>query len=385
MRVVHILPGIAKEASGPSCSVPRLCGAIQSRGIDVTLAVLDWDEGVSSNGLVIRFRIGTGPRRLGRSPRLYRWLKNEVQRGRADVLHNHGMWQMNSVYPGWVAKRTSAKLVVSPRGAFSDWAMRYGSSFKKQFWKYIQRSSIESASCFHATAETEYHQIRKLGFRQPVAVIANGVEVPDHKEKKHCNDCATVLFLGRIHRVKGVEILLHAWARVMELNPKWRLVIAGTDEGYGFDEKGFLEEMKRLAAQLTLKRVEFRGAAYGEEKDKLYQEADVFVLASHSENFGMTVAEALAAGTPAIVSKGAPWSELETHEAGWWIDNNVDALAIALTNAMNLRPEDLQRRGRNGRDWMVREFSWDTVGERMHRTYQYLLGKETVPSWIRLD
>jgi glycosyltransferase involved in cell wall biosynthesis len=293
------------------------------------------------------------------------------------------MWQMNAVYPGWAARSGKTKLVVSPGGAFSTWAMNYGSRVKRIFWPLLQRPALVRASCFHATAEAEYEDIRRLGFQQPVAIVRHGIDVPVF-EKRPPRDFRTLLFLGRFHPVKGIDVLLNAWAGVMDCFPDWQLLVVGTDMGYR-KQGGYLEKMKALAAKLKLKRVNFADPLYGEAKLSAYREADLFVLPSHSESFGMTVAEALAAGTPAIVTKGAPWHGLETHRSGWWIDIGVDALVACLKEAMAQSPDELARRGINGREWMIREFLWQTVGSKMDQTYHWLIAGGEIPSWVRMD
>lgn len=383
MRVIHVVPAITEEASGPSYSVVRLCQSLNEAGEDVTLATMDWSPLPSMPAFMKVFPMGIGPRRLGRSPALCRWLMGETAVGKVDVVHSHGMWQMNAVYPGWAAKSGKTKLVVSPRGTFSIWAMNHGSRFKRIVWPWLQRPALLQASCFHATAYHEYEDIRRLGFKQPVAVISNGIDVPVFVQETP-RDFRTLLFLGRLHPVKGIDILLNAWAAVMDSFPDWRLLIVGTDRGYG-EQGGYLEQMKALAATLKLERLEFAGSLYGEAKLLAYREAGLFVLPTRSENFGMTVAEALAAGTPAIVTKGAPWRGLETHRSGWWIDIGVDALVAAFKAALAESPAELAQRGVNGREWMIREFSWHNLGQKMNQTYQWLIGGGEPPSWVRMN
>jgi len=383
MRVIHVVPGITEEASGPSYSVVRLCQSLIKVGEDVTLATIDWSPLSSMPWFIKVFPLGVGPRRLGCSPKMSRWLVGETTAGTVHVVHSHGMWQMNAVYPGWAVKGGKAKLVVSPRGAFSTWAMSHGSWFKGIFWPLLQYPALVQASCFHAAAEAEYEDIRQLGFQQPVAIIPNGIDVPEFVQKVP-RDFRTILFLGRLHPVKGVDVLLNAWAAVKDRFPDWRLLIVGTDAGYG-EQGGYLEHMRTLAAKLKLKRVEFVEPLYGEAKWSTYREADLFVLPTHSENFGMTVAEALAAGTPAIVTKGAPWQELEMHRSGWWIEIGVDALVACLKEAMAESSDELALRGLNGREWMIRDFSWQTIGNKMDQTYRWLIDGGESPPWVRMD
>lgn len=383
MRVIHVVPAISEEASGPSYSVVRLCESLIEAGENLTLAALDWAPIPSKPKFLKVFPFGFGPRRLGRSPMMFSWLRRVMTDGRVDIVHNHGMWQMSAVYPAWAASGHKAKLVSSPRGTFSPWAMRHGSWMKKIFWPLIQRPALISTSCFHATAESEYRDIRRLGFKQPVAIIPNGIDVPEIAEKK-ISQMRTLLFLGRFDPKKGIDILLKAWATVMDRFPDWQLVIVGSDTGYG-RRPGYLRQMRELAEVCKLKRLEFRDPVYGSEKLAVYQGADLFVLPTHSENFGMTVAEALAAGTPAIVTKGAPWQDLPTNEAGWWIECGVESLVACLTEAMAHSPKDLSLKGGNGRNWMLREFSWKIIGSRMDQTYHWLTAGGQVPSWVRVN
>jgi glycosyltransferase involved in cell wall biosynthesis len=184
MRVIQVVPAIAEEASGPSYSVVRLCESLIDQGQEVTLAALDWAPMPSPQPFLKTFPLGWGPRRLGRSPTMRRWLEEQVRSNSVDLLHNHGMWMMNAVYPGRAARNGNINLVVSPRGAFSAWAMQYGSIMKNSFWSFLQRPALENAACFHATAVSEYEDIRRMGFRQPVAIIPNGIDIPDLPPKK---------------------------------------------------------------------------------------------------------------------------------------------------------------------------------------------------------
>lgn len=384
MRLIHIVPALSEEASGPTYVVTRLCESLAAKRHSLELAALDWAPLSNAPSFLKTFPLGMGSGRLGRSPSMYRWLAKRCAAGEVDVLHNHGMWQMNAVYPAWAARRGKVELVHSPHGTFSEWAMRHGSKLKKIFWTLLQHPALRRATCFHATAESEYHDIRRLGFRQPVAIIPSGIDLPELPSKTP-SERRTLLFLGRIHAVKGLDMLLSAWHAVQEDFPNWHLVIAGSDDGY-HGTSGYLEEIMTQVQRLGLKRVEFPGALFGEEKMRAYRDADLFVLPSYSENFGVTVAEALSMGTPAIVSKGAPWSGLDEKSAGWWVDIGVDSLIVCLKGALSRPPSDLAAMGERGRRWMQDDFSWDGIGTRMAGTYRWLRDKSLpVPEWVRLD
>jgi glycosyltransferase involved in cell wall biosynthesis len=378
MRVVHVVSAISEEAAGTSYAVVRLCDSLVTEGQDVRLGVLDWTPMASAPRFVKTFPLGLGPRRLGRSPWMARWVAEQARSRSVDIIHNHGLWMMPNVYPGLVARQHNLPLVVSPHGMLSERAMQNGSLVKRLFWPLVQKPALAATSCFHATAESEYEDIRRLGFRQPVAVIPNGIDIPGDVTKQS-GDLRTLLFLGRVHPSKGLDMLLPAWKAVQDRFPDWRLSIAGPDND------GHSAQMQDLAQRLQLKRIEFVGAVRGKAKWDTYRNADLFVLPTYSENFGMTVAEALASSVPAIVSKGAPWQGLEKHQAGWWTDVGVEPLVACLNDALSRPPHQLEAMGQRGRAWMQAEFSWRQVGYMMAKTYDWILSGGEKPGWVIED
>jgi len=380
--VVHIVPSISNEASGLSPAVVRLCESLSDEGRSITLATVDYGPTVSRAPFLEIFPLGLGPRRLGRSPAMSKSIQAWASSKKIEILHNHSLWMMPNVYPGKIAQVHNIPLVVSPHGTLSEWAMASGSKIKKIFWPLLQKPVLDSTTCFHATALSEYHDIRRLGFKQPVAIIPNGIDIPsgkNHKISPDPSEYRTLLFLGRIHPTKGVDILLKTWSVISPQFPNWLLQIVGPDNG------GYLPKMQSLASQLGLERFEFSGPLMGDEKLRAYQEADLFVLPTHSENFGLTVAEALAVGTPAIVTKGAPWEGLETRSAGWWIDLGTDSLVACLEDALSRSEEDLRTMGENGREWMIEEFSWNEIARKVDHTYSWILGEGSRPDWVIED
>ena len=380
-KIIHTVPAITEESSGPSYSVTRLCESLIKEGEDVVLAALDWQEIQSAPKYLKTFPLSFGSRRLGSSKLMKQWFYDQVHSHDLRVIHSHGMWQMNSLYPGWAAKKAGVNFVVSPRGAFSEWSMAHGSKLKKVFWPFLQKPVLESTTCFHATAESEYEDIRRLGFKQPVAIIPNGIDIPKPNLETQSGKL-TLLFLGRLHPKKGLDILLSSWQIIQDRYPDWRLVIVGSDVDY-YGASGYLNKLQNDVQKLGLERITFLGELHGLDKLRAYQEADVFVLPTYSENFGMTVTEALSAGTPAIVSTGAPWERLNAKKAGWSIDIGLEPLVDCLQYVLSKPREELLQIGTNGRNWMRQEFSWELVGKRMKNTYDWLYKRSSsVPSWV---
>ena len=355
-------------------------------GADAVVATPDADPDRPPPAFLRQFAPGRGPLLLGSSPALRRWLNARARPGRAAILHAHGLWRMSVVYPAWAARKGDATLIVSPRGSLSAWAMRHHSASKLLFWAALQRPALKRAACFHATAEQEYEDVRRLGFRQPVAVIPNAIDLPSlAPAPKPRGEARTLLFLARLHPVKGADALIDAWRLVQDRFPAWRLAIVGNDiDGRG--SSGYADMLRRRAAERGAERVRFAGELRGAAKWDAYRGADLYVLPSHSESFGVTVAEALAAGTPVITTRATPWSTLATQDAGWCIETGSETLAATLRDALARDPAELAEMGLRGRRWMAADYSWPEMGRRMVVTCEWLRGhRPEKPEWVRTD
>jgi glycosyltransferase involved in cell wall biosynthesis len=307
-----------------------------------------------------------------------RWLGEQAAEGRVDVFHSHALWVMPCVYPARVARASGVPLVVSPRGSLAPAAMRFSAFRKAVFWRLEQGPALHAAQLLHATAESELADIRAAGFRQPVAVIPNGVDIPPARSPELRKGPRVLLYLGRIHPIKGLDSLLRAWQAVASRHRDWELRIVGPGE------PAHVAEVRRLAQELRVERVRFAEPTYGPQRLAAYRSAELYVLPTRSENFGMTVAEALAAGTPAIVTRGAPWPGLNEHDAGWWIEHGVEALVATLDVALACDQTRLAGMGENGRRWVADSLGWARIGGMMQSTYLWILGRGSRPEYVHV-
>jgi glycosyltransferase involved in cell wall biosynthesis len=387
-HAIHVVAGLEAADGGPSYSIPRLCQALAAAGTRTTLlSVAGAGEGsretAQDNYSDRRFPwdYANAPilRELRCSSGLGRALREAAAAG--DIVHNHGLWLMPNVQSGRAAVRAGKPFVVSPRGMLAPAALVFSRLKKRAFWRLLQAPVVRRAVCLHATSEAEYREIRAFGLRNPVAVIPNGIDLPEQPATRGSGDDREriVLSLGRIHPKKGLDRLLHAWARLEPVHPSWRLRIVGPSEDR------YADALRALALSLGLARASVEGPLYAGAKQAAYAAADLFVLPSLNENFGLTVAEALSAGIPVVASKGTPWSGLDAERCGWWVEDSTDALAAALTRAMAMPCEVLQAMGRRGQAWMAREFSWNRVARDMTHVYGWLARGGPRPDAVRLD
>lgn len=378
LRTDHIIPYCGRQTAAGTCySAPALCSVLSDLGMKVVLHTLAPAPHFPDRIAVRTYTSAPLLSKLGLSPAMKHGLRAAARD--AAVIHNHGLWMMPNIYAGAAIKRTSCLLMTSPRGMMDPWAWRHHALRKRVVLALGQSAALRATACFHATAPMEAEAIRELGFRAPVAVVHNGVAVPQMDAPEPRDEAGrTLLFLSRIHPKKGIDILLPAWRNVQDRFPDWNLCIVGPDCD------GHLLEMKKLAASLGIRRVAFTGRVPENEKSEYYRRAELYVLPTHADNWAVTVADALAHGIPAIVSRMAPWPGLEKHQCGWWIDNTVDSLTQCLRTALGISPGGLAERGRRGREWVLREFSWAAAGEMMAATYRWMLHGGAAPKWVLL-
>jgi len=386
LDVLHTVASTRADHGGPSRSVPLLCEALAGTGLAVRLvtaapAGASADEAPllpdgSVDTRLVRERGGLS--RALRAPLgFYRALREEKASNTPALLHDHGVWLPSNIAAAVAARRWGVPLVVSTRGMLTPWALRHHRWKKRLAWVAYQKWVLRRAALFHVTSQEEVDALRDLGLDQPAAVIPNGVPLPERPAPEASEETPRrALFLSRLHPKKGLPMLLEAWAAV---GPEgWCLELVGPSED------GHRGELEAQARRLGLEdQVRFVGPVSDDEKWDVYRRADLFVLPTHSENFGIVVAEALAAGVPALTTTGAPWGDLEAHDCGWWVDPDVDAIADALADAVARGPEARAAMGRRGRRLVEARYSWEGVAAQMRDAYQWVVEGGAPPDCVR--
>ena len=332
MKILHIIASLDKTAGGPSRSVPQTCEQLQNLGCSIEIITQSSPSPVdiANKGFKVRFMSILELLIFG-----MRLKKTDY-----DIIHLQHVWDPYIHIMAWFARSKGIPYIITPRGMLEPWIMQRNPLKKKlAMWLY-QHKDIAKATCLHATCNMERDNIRSLGFENPIAVIPNGLDLSNgHVSVSDCNN-KRIVFLSRIHPKKGIELLLEAW---QQIESDWQLDIAGDgDETY-------IQSIKELIISKNIKNVQVVGAKYGNEKWTFLQSADLFVLPTYSENFGIVVAEALYTGLPVITTTGTPWEELNSEGCGWWIELNAENLANTLKIALALDKESLCAMGLKGR------------------------------------
>ena len=348
MRILHVITSLRK-AAGTSVFCGEVCNRFSAIGHGVTLAVCAPDE-QDCYSLDPKVEFASIASVMGLKTREF------------DLVHIHAIWSPILHKVSKWAHGINVPIVWSPHGMLTPWAMKNKKWKKLLGWMLYQKRDLEKAAMIHVTASSEEEDIRRLGLSNKCLIAPLGVEVGNgaRHDERHTGK-KTLLFVSRVQRKKGLLNLVKAWASLSSRERAgWLVRIVGPDqEGHTVEVKS---ECERLGVADDWV---FVGPRYGENLRGEYSNADVFVLPTHSENFGSVVIEALSHGVPVITTKGAPWSELEDRHCGWWIDIGVEPLTEALKAAMSL--DDVQRRemGARGRALVEEKYTWDAVVKAM--------------------
>jgi glycosyltransferase involved in cell wall biosynthesis len=384
VNVLFTIGGLHPASGGPSRSVPALCDALAVADVQVELVSHHYGAGrgapLKPHGSDIRTTFvdcsGRLAQRLQWTPRFTTVLRERCRDFLPDILHDTGVWLSTNHAAAAIAKEQDIPRVISPRGMLTAWSLRHKSWKKNLAWKFYQQRDLATANLLHATSAAEAEDFRALGFTQPFAIIPNGVELPPLNPAPHpATAKRTALFLSRIHPKKGLLDLVAAWA---QLKPDgWRVVIAGGDDENHRAEVEAAVRASGLDADFT-----FVGEVDSNSRWELYRAADLFILPSHSENFGIVIAEALTCGVPVITTRATPWAGIPAHQCGWWVDTGMEALVAALHEAVALSDEDRRAMGARGRAWVEKDFSWNNVGAQMKSVYHWLLHAGAKPDCV---
>ncbi len=385
ISVVHTVASLNGMYGGVSRMVPQLADALCEQGCKVSVVTVTDPAGSGAAvrperaGVLSARSLTIAQRRLWSSefPDL---ITVGFTPGLPRLLHDNGLWGYTNYAAARYARRHRTPLVISPHGMLEPWALGDKRLRKRVGFAVFQRKALETAALLMVTAESEFESVRRAGFTQPVAVVPIGVPMPQGRSPHSVHaQIRNLLFLSRIHPKKGLLALTEAWARVRE--PGWRIIIAGPNEG------GHLAEVRASIERLKIGAdFEFRGETEGAAKRALYQSADAFVLPTHSENFGIVVAEALSYGLPVLTTRGAPWAILPTIGAGWWVDCGVDGLVQGLRGLLATTARQRSGMGDAGRNYVANHLSWSRSAQLTLDAYAWVLGlRREVPAHVRID
>ena len=371
LRQLHVVRDISVRSGGLGLASLRYAQAVAQAGafVNFFVAIRTSDElGVQGRGG--HFRVSGSARHtvIRGLPELFQQaaaIRRLLIEERYDSVHLHGTWSPVLAVAAFIARSQGISYVVSPHGCLEPWALQHR-KLKKQVALFVyQRRVFRNASMLVATSRQELESIRATGLVGPVALLPNGVDLV--VDSLRCaNHVRKLLFLSRIHPKKGLRDLVVAWAKVRQSG--WRVVVAGPSEG------GYEDEIKLLTRKLGIEGdFDFPGLVSGEMKERCFAEADIFILPTYSENFGIAIAEALARGIPVITTTGAPWQELETHSCGWWVSPGVDGVTNGLMSAMAMSREALAEMGARGKKLVEEKYSWDLIGRDALRASEWML------------
>lgn len=252
-------------------------------------------------------------------------------------------------------------LFLTPHGMLEPWIIRRNYWTKKvpAIWLY-QRWAVKNADVIVATAEEERRHIAELGWNSRIEMVPNGINTDRVEMRTVWKDAKDLLFMSRLHPKKGLEMLIEALSRVDGLTLK----IAGDGD------PEYVESLKTLVSKQRLDdRIMFVGPVYGDQKWKLIRVADVVVLPSYSENFGLIVAEALASGTPVLTTTGTPWSSIQERNCGWWVQPDVGKIADALDEVKHKNMSEMKEMGQRARIMVEEMFDVTSLAKALSSLY----------------
>ena len=389
MKILHVQQTLARRHGGPSTVLPQLAKAQTDAGHDVVIATTNadvpagtyrdagWDFIEGSSARVFYAPVQFHPLKFSLGLLKYLWTSVRD----FDVVHIHGVYRFPTTAAAFMCRWFKVPYIIRPHGTLDPYASNRSASgklwIKRLYRRWFVVPSLNAASSIHYTAEREKERARFLNLRSPSFIVPNGLDSdiyqsqPERgrlRERWGIDDAPLVLFLGRLDAIKGLDLLVQAFDRVRRSEPNAHLVIAGPDNnGYG-------QEVRRWVSEHCLdKNVHIVGPLQGADVKQAFVDADIFVLISRTENFGVTVVEAMACGLPVVISDQVGiHPEVSANGAG--LTTSCDAVEAA--NALTLLLGDPTRRsamGQAGRELAEAHYSWPEIVKALDGRYEAII------------
>ena len=386
MRVLHITPYFAPAYcyGGPPRSILSLCHGLQQIGVEsaVLSTSANGDRELSAQitreqrfeGIRVHYTPRTFPKRFFAVSNLAGSF--DEQKSGCDLVHIHGCWNYLNWWCMRECRRQRIPYLISPRGMLDTASLRRSRMKKQLAYLVGEKKNLSGARAFCVSTAEEQSRLELLGIKQPITVIANPLDIsafsqlPNRDAERNrlgiSADETVVLYVGRLHPQKGVELLGDAMREIRRRGTRSRLLIAGTGNA------SYVELLQRRFQDLVDDRTMiFAGQLNGNQRLAAFAAADVFAIASECESFGMSIAEAMAAGLPVAVSEECPWPDIETQNAGLRVKRSASAFADAISRLCSDR-ELRMVMGNNGQH-LVTKLSPRSVASSMWDLYKQCL------------
>jgi glycosyltransferase involved in cell wall biosynthesis len=398
MKLIHVIPSLAKVKGGPTQILLETVKALREQGVDAEIATTD-DNGaevldvplyqcVEYENVPVWFlpRSFLPMKEFIFSTDLTHWLGQHLKD--YDLIHTHYLFSYPPTCAAAIARRQRIPYIVTPYGMLTPWALNH-QRLKKQTYSLIERHNLNKAVAVHCATAEESKDVRNFHVSTPTFVIPYGVHLPNHqpqaKQKlRHIynipSETPVVLFFSRFHPKKRPDLLLEALSKLATLNYDFHLILAGSGE------PDYCTYLTNLVSSLGLAtRTSMPGFVTGQDKDLLIQGSDIFVLPSFSENFGIAVAEAMAAGLPAIVTPDVQISpDIAEANAGLVVEGEVEPLTNAIAQLLT-SPGYRQQLGENGKRLVSRRYSWSAIASHFTCIYHSILNQQPLPELVAFD
>lgn len=373
MKVLQTISSISAADGGPSTCTYDLLKALQEIDSKVELVTLRSGEdlGDGEPWLTLLDNDAWSPVCISKN------LKRYLRGSDVDIIHANALWTYHCHISAKVAKEKKIPFILTPHGMLMANAIKRKKWKKWPLLKLWFNKDVASATAIHATCMMEGQNIRRFGYKGPIAVIPNPMPpvewineiVEDHNAKR-------IGFLGRLHPVKRVDKLIEGWKLLGEKADGAELVLIGS----GTSE--YEKYLRKLASECKHGKITFQGFLKGKEKFQMLASLRTLCLVSVYENFGMVVTEALSVGTPVIANITTQWFELNSYNCGWWIDATPENIAKSIEKALDLTAEELKIMGINGKKLIEEHYTAKRVAGMMNGLYQWVLNGGEKPEYV---
>ena len=388
MRIIQIIPSISLVYGGPSQMVLGLSAALASKNIDVTIITTDsngdigqlpldvpLNQPIQQNGYQIIYFRCSPFRRYKFSLSLLQWLNANARQ--FDLAHIHALFSPVTTLAATIARYHHLPYIIRPCGMLDPADLQKKKLLKQIYGTVLEGPNLAGAAAIHFTSKEEAKISERFGLdctsKMSVPqdlVIPLGVTAGFFPQRLRESQVPIILFMSRIEPKKGLDLLIPALESILEAGIEFQFILAGSNPQDADYETGI---KLKIQNSILAKYTTITGFVGGDLKNELLTNADLFVLPSYYENFGIAVAEAMAAGVPVAISDRIHIAEdIREAEAGWVGPLEVGAIANLIKSAL-LNPEERQRRGLNGKEYAKKHYNWEAIAQQTIDAYQEIL------------